>query len=284
MNPVQTNKHVFFDDEGNVLRGGSIYIGQPDTDPRTNQKTVTLRDSGGAEFTAEQPLETVAGRIAYNGKPIVALVDGDYSMLVFDSAGQQTDYYRLISAPTDSGGDVDFSEVTRVGLTLSEIKGFDAAVGETIQNVGRLTAEDGEGGEWLVKSATGSAGDDVFLIDLTNGLQATRINKTGSYPKLVWSGSATSVSMDDLDDGGPGVYSVGVSGTFGTLYVSGGAGDFTRGLLDLDIDTGFFVVKAVRYSPATNNFTAIRNAIINISTTPETDNSDLTITQIYKVL
>ena len=48
MTPIQTNKPVFFDDEGDVLEGGQIYIGQPGTDPRTNPKTVTLRDPGGS--------------------------------------------------------------------------------------------------------------------------------------------------------------------------------------------------------------------------------------------
>lgn len=283
MTPIQTNKPVFFDDEGNVLRGGSIYIGQPSTDPRTNPKTVTFRDSGGAEFTAAQPLETVAGRISYNGKPIVALVDGDYSMLVFDSAGKQTDYYRTISDQSSSGSSVDFSEVPRVGLTLSEIKGFDAAVGDTLKNVGRLNAEDGEGGEWLVKSATGVAADDVFLIDLTNGLQATRINKTGSYPKLVWSGSATSVPIGDLDDGGPGIYMVGVSGTFGTIIVTNTTSNMSRGLLDLDFGAAFFTVNAVRFSGVTGNFTAVSQSITDLSGTPTAGSTDLTITEIYKV-
>jgi hypothetical protein len=243
---------------------------------------VTFTDAGGAQFTAQQPLQTKAGRVVYNGKPILAQVDGDYSMLVFDSSGKQTDYYKSISDAA-TGSSVDFSEVTRVSLTLNDLKQVDAAVGDTLKNVGRVTAEDGEGGEWLVKSATGATADDVFLTNLTNGLQATRIFKTGSYPKLVWSGSATSVPIGDLDDGGPGIYMVGVSGTFGTLVLTDGSSDFARGLLDLDIDTTFFTVNVVRYSAVSGNFTATMNSITDITTSPATSTSALTITEIYKV-
>lgn len=186
MTPVQTNKPVFFDDEGNVLEGGTIYVGQPNTDPRTNPKTVTFRDSGGSEFTAPKKIQTVAGRIAYNGKPIVALVDGEYSMLVLDAGGKELDYYRSIS-PSDSGsgGIADFSEVTRVGLTLSEVKAFDVSVGDVVENVGKTTATDGLGEEWLAVGATGSPGDDVDLIDFDNGLQGQRVENGPQYQEEV---------------------------------------------------------------------------------------------------
>lgn len=284
MTPIETNKPLFFDTDGSPLEGGLIYIGQPSTDPRTNPKTVTFRDSGGSEFTASQPLKTKAGRIVYNGLPIVALVDGEYSMLIINANGQQVDYSRSVNAEGTSGGGIaDFSEVTRVGLTLSEIKGFDAAVGETLKNVGRLTATDQEGGVWLVQSASGTPGDDVFVIDLTNGLQAIRIDKVNSYPKLVWSGSSTTVSMDALDDGGPGVYMVGVSGVFGTLVLTSETTNMARGLLDLDFGGTFFTVEAVRYSGTTRNFTAISQSITDLSGTPTAGQTNLTITQIYKV-
>jgi hypothetical protein len=40
--------------------------------------------------------------------------------------------------------------------------------------VGKLTATDDLGADWLVASATGSPGDDIDLIDFTNGLQGQR--------------------------------------------------------------------------------------------------------------
>ena len=222
MTPIQTNKPVFFNSSGEPLNG-TIYIGQPDADPRTSPKTVTFRDSGGSTFTASQPLTTINGRITYNGKPIVALVDGEYSMLVFDSAGVQVDYSRSVNDGGTTGGGIgDFSEVTRVGLTLSEVKAFDVAVGEAVRSIGKVSATDNLGADWLVISATGGSGDDIDLIDFVNGLQGSRIKNVvysngvseqiidGSFkpesPTEVWTGSATDVPVSALSEDGPGWY------------------------------------------------------------------------------
>lgn len=239
MTPIQTNKPLFFDSEGNALEDGKIYIGQPATDPRTNPKTVTFRDSGGATFTAQQPLTTKAGRIVYNGLPIVALVDGEHSMLVLDSDNQRVEYSRSVNAP-GGGESAQFEELMRVGLTLNDIKAFDVNVGDSVRSSGKSTATDGLGADWLVVSNTGSAGDDVDLIDFTNGLQGRRVtNKlyskdysiapdvaSGEFnpgaASSVWTGSATSVASTALSEYGQGFYVVEynqatISGPYRTL-------------------------------------------------------------------
>jgi len=168
MTPIQTNKPVFFDSEGEPLNG-SIFIGQPDQDPRIAPKTVTLRDSGGVEFPAGTKLNVSDGRITYNGKAIIALVDGNHSMLTQDASGAQVEYSPLVEVPGGSGA--DFTGVIRFGLTLTNIKAFDVSVGDAVRNIGKVTATDGMGKDWLVTSNTGSSGDDVDLIDFSNGLQ-----------------------------------------------------------------------------------------------------------------
>jgi hypothetical protein len=182
MTPIETNKPVFFDSDGSVLEGGKIYIGQPGTDPRTNAKTVTFRDAGGSEFTAAQPLNTLNGRIVYNGKPIVALVDGQHSMLVINSANVQVDYSRSVN----SGGSADvgivgFSELIRVGLTLPAIKLFTVSVGESVRNIGKATATDALGADWLVTSASGTPGNDNTIIDFSNGLQGVIVKDNQEF-------------------------------------------------------------------------------------------------------
>lgn len=223
MSYVQSPKHVFFDNSGNVLENGKIYIGQPGTDPRTNPKTVTLTDSGGSSFTASQPLRTIGGKIVYNGRPVIAEVDGEHSMLVMTSADVQVEYSASITS--DSGaGTVDLSDTIRVGLVLDDVKAFDVSVGDVVRSVGRNTATDSLGADWLVISATGGSGDDVDLIDFDNGLQGQRDTSklypdtvlpyvsdqtfNPDSPTQVWSGSATTVAHSSLSDYGPGFYVV----------------------------------------------------------------------------
>lgn len=223
MNPIRTNKPVFFGDDGEVLKSGNIYIGQPNQWPLSFPKTVTLQDSAGSQFTAQQPLVTNnQGRIEYNGKAAIALVDGDYSMLVRDRNGVTVaDGYTPFVENTDGGGGAA-DGVTQVGLLLSDIKQFNVTPGETVRNVGKTTVLDGLGVEWLVVSNTGNPADDVDLIDFANGTQGERIEdflyvdsvapsiadksfNPGS-PTEVWTGSSTSVLLGALSETGPGFY------------------------------------------------------------------------------
>lgn len=180
--PIESELHDFEDKYGNPL-SGTAYIGQPSTAPQitANQKTVTFTDSGGGSFTASQPLTIAYGKIVYNGQPIKATVDGEYSLLTLDQNGVQVSYEPSINQASDGDG-LDLSETIRVGLTLPEIKALDVAVGDTVRNVGETIATDGLGADWLVVSATGSPGDDVDLIDFDNGLQGAR-DKSKVYRK-----------------------------------------------------------------------------------------------------
>lgn len=176
MNPIRTNKPVFFADDGEPLASGYIYVGLPGQDPRNFPKTVTFRDSGGGEFTAAQPLRTNGqGQISYNGKAIIALVEGDYSLLIEDRTGTQTKSGWTPTVTNSESGGSAVGETTRVGLLLSDIKLFDVSPGDTVRNVGKDTALDFLGADWLVVSNTGLAPDDSNLIDFSNGTQGARI-------------------------------------------------------------------------------------------------------------
>lgn len=170
MNIIQNDKRVFFDADGNLLENGYVYIGQPSTYPleAANRKTVTFEDNSGSQFTASQPLRTIKGKIVYNGQPIKALVDGEHSMLVLDANQTQIDYSASI---VPSSTDAATGSTIQVGLTLSDVKAIDVSVGDVCRSVGKITATDGLGADWLVISATGSPGNDVDLIDFDNGLQ-----------------------------------------------------------------------------------------------------------------
>lgn len=313
MTPIQSSKTVFFDNSGKVLENGYIYIGQPSTNPQVsgNQKMVTFEDSSGYQFTASQPLRTIAGRIVYNGRPITALVDGVHSMLILNSASVQIEYTASIT-PSDTAGTVDLSDTIRVGLTLDAVKAFDVAVGDVVRSVGRATATDSLGADWIAISATGVAGDDVDLIDFDNGLQGQR-EKSKLYPDSVlpfvadqtfnpdapaqvWAGSSTSVSVAALSINGPGFYIVEADSGAQFLFASAyGLSSITNNLYGSSystISTGpspFTVTSAYLYISyqGANKFIRvykyqydINNAGTVLTNRTETP---LTITKIFKV-
>lgn len=199
MNPIRTNKPVFFGEDGDVLKSGKIYIGQPNQWPLSFPKTVTFQDSAGSQFTAAQPLTTNdQGRITYNGKSIMALVDGDYSILVRDRNGVTVgEGYTPFVANANAGGAAT-GDVTQVGLLLPDIKQLNVMPGETVRNVGKSTTLDGLGADWLVVSNTGGSGDDVDLIDFDNGAQGQRIGNV-LYEKDAGTAAKKDVGTDTGD-------------------------------------------------------------------------------------
>ena len=173
MTPIRTNKPVFFGDNGEVLKNGFIYIGQPDSDPLDFPKSVTYQDATGSQFAAGQPLRTNSqGQISFNGKAIIALVDGDYSMLVqdFNQVTIKDGYTPLIEGVAE-GGD----KVLIYRSTLANLKQVNVTPGQYVENIGKVSQLDGEGARWLVVSNTGTSGDDVDLIDFANGTQGQRV-------------------------------------------------------------------------------------------------------------
>jgi len=284
MTPIQTNKPLFFNNDGQPLNG-EIYIGQPSQDPRTNAKTVTLRDAGGVEFTASQPLVTVNGRIVYNGKPIAALVDGEYSLLVFDSAGAQVDYSASVNAAFSDENN-DNSAILQVGLLLADIKGIDVPVGATVRNVGQASPTDGLGADWLAISATGNPADDVDLIDFENGLQGRRLDnqiyRSQFNPRsatLVWSGASETVDFDLLSTNEPGFYVMSTSNRVFSFYWDKGLGDISQAShIVFSSPTTIIFYKIDAASGAFNGSITTLNA-----STGSVSDANLTINEIYRV-
>lgn len=178
MSILNTNKLTFFKNEGKPLSLGYAYIGQPQLDPQvvSNQKTVTFTDSIGNSFTAPQPLRLDNdGRIQWNGKPIIASITGDYSLLLLDSNQTQINggWTPLVSASDEE--DENLNNYRRYENTLAELKQVDVSVGTTVGNLGKTNVGDGLGSVWRVVSSTGTPNDDIDFIGFSNGLQGIRV-------------------------------------------------------------------------------------------------------------
>lgn len=80
---------------GRPVFNGSIYVGQPDTDPQvaTNRLSVTAVQENGISVPISQPIKTSAGGVPIlNGSPVQLQVSGEYSIKVLDSYGAQVYY------------------------------------------------------------------------------------------------------------------------------------------------------------------------------------------------
>jgi len=80
---------------GRPVFNGSIYVGQPDTDPQVsvNQLPVSAVQENGITVPISQPIKTGAGGVPMlNGSPVQLQVSGEYSIKVLDSYGAQVYY------------------------------------------------------------------------------------------------------------------------------------------------------------------------------------------------
>ena len=78
---------------GRPISGAQLFIGEPDLVSQDNQKQVSIQQEDGSIVNIAQPLQTGAGGvILFQGSPVIALVDGQYSMQVLDSSDAQIYY------------------------------------------------------------------------------------------------------------------------------------------------------------------------------------------------
>lgn len=91
------NPYSYFGDptQGRPLFNGSIFVGEPDTDPEitANRKQVSAFQEDGSTVPISQPIKTNAGGYAtLNGSPVQLVVDGEYSIKVLNNKGSQVFY------------------------------------------------------------------------------------------------------------------------------------------------------------------------------------------------
>ena len=100
-------------DKGKPISNGSIYIGEPDTDPEVvgNQKQVYALEEDGSFTTLSQPISTGAGGLPeYNGDPIQLYVNGPYSLKILNAQDSQVYYDAGVINETVSTFEIDYSE------------------------------------------------------------------------------------------------------------------------------------------------------------------------------
>lgn len=81
---------LFIDSNGGLLQGGSIYIGNPNTDPTNPANQITVYQDQALSIPLAQPLKTTNGQPSLNGSQIPVYFGLDvktYAITVLNSAG-----------------------------------------------------------------------------------------------------------------------------------------------------------------------------------------------------
>lgn len=145
--------------KGRPVFNGSVFIGNPDTDPEIlgNRKTVTLRQEDGTEVPISgpgQPLLTGSGGvILYNGSPVQVLTDGNYSIKVLNSSGAQVYFIEnaLDGEPITTDSTIAVKNFATLALAVADTSLVD---GDTLDLAERTTGNGG-GDTWdVVLSST----------------------------------------------------------------------------------------------------------------------------------
>jgi hypothetical protein len=117
-------------DIGRPIANGYIYIGEPDTDPEIalNQKQISVKQECGNVLDIAQPLRTGQGGVFdFNGSPVTAFVDGNYSMKILDSNMSQV-YYVPCQADPEEGISVTWYGASPTATAAVNQAAFEAAL------------------------------------------------------------------------------------------------------------------------------------------------------------
>ena len=154
--------------KGKPVYLGYIYIGEPNTDPEVviNQKQVTMSESctcSDGSTPIAQPIRTGAGGVPeFNGSSIALFTEGNYSIKVLNSKGDQV-YY---SGNVRDGEPLTLNntEIVLNFSTLSEAVSADYATAGAAANLKERTTGNGGGAMWdyvLASSVTTNTFDVV---------------------------------------------------------------------------------------------------------------------------
>jgi len=187
--------------KGKPVFFGSIYVGDPDTDPEieSNQKSVTLKEEDGTLVSVSQPVATGAGGVPlYNGSPVQILTDGNYSLKVLNKSGKQVYYVPNFFEGTpltefDGRYIVPFDTVADMVASTTLVLDTDVFVRDygTGYGSGPLRFK-------VVAAATGTddGGEYIDLPNTTPALQAQQLFPGGKRTFKMWGARANGSNSD----------------------------------------------------------------------------------------
>lgn len=205
-NNIVENPYSYFGDisKGRPVFNGSIYVGEPDLDPKivANQKTLTARQEDGTEVAIAQPVSTNNGGYAVdsNGNIVLLLVDGNYAIRIDDKGDnlvyKQANVLKGTPLTIEKLGiytSLTFDNVADLKSgTLPDGTTVVRSVGDTGETLGYTTVNDGGNGKYVISASTGTD-DGGKRIDLTDG--------SGLQAQLIINGSVSVNQFGSIGDG-----------------------------------------------------------------------------------
>ncbi len=162
--------------KGRPVFNGSIYIGEPDTDPTLaiNQKAISVIQEDGTVVPVSQPVLTGSGGIPlYNGSPVSIVTDGNYSLAVLNALGSQVYYLSEgfvngVPITSDTLFDLTDGRYSIRQDTVSEmVLNADLTVGDFVKTAGYISQGDGGDNLYEIVAAGTGVDDGGLFIDLS---------------------------------------------------------------------------------------------------------------------
>lgn len=160
---------LFLDTHGNLAYGASIYVGEPNKDPR--DFPITTYFDLALTTPAPQPLTTLGGLIVNDRDPsFIFMAEEDYSVMVLDANGVQVSYTASIATgePQYQPLDSDLTAIAALATT---------AFGRNLLTLANAAA---------LKSATGIPD----CLPLAGGTMTANIGRSGAGAHLFYADPA----------------------------------------------------------------------------------------------
>lgn len=171
---VENGFQTFYDNQGNPLNYGFVYVGTVNLDPVTNP--INVYWDFAQTIPAQQPIRTINGRPVRNGSPSNFYVNGDYSITVKDSRNSVLYYspnsnsmWANLSSNDPNKGVWMVYGATRSVATYAEVRSFTGQA-TRLEVGGRTSYFDGAGGFFEVDTSdtTSADNDGTILVDASS--------------------------------------------------------------------------------------------------------------------
>lgn len=208
VNVISNPVGFFLDSNGSPLQGGSVYIGQPNTDPTNSANWITIYQDAALTIPLQQPLKTTNGQPSLNGSQIpvyLGLSVTTYSLATLNAGGVVVMSLPSV-APFSLGGTANGSMIVKEFVSGTDFTG-------NVTTQLPLSANFGSGANlWVDFDGVPQHYPDDFTISGTN-LVFTSAIPLGTQKVFTKGGTTTPAGIPGAGTVGASQLAYAISGT-----------------------------------------------------------------------